>query len=121
MTELGEKMLSGDKQALARLITVVERESPEAPEILRAVYPHIGKALCVGITGPPGGGKSTLVGRLTGIAREKGLKIGVLAVDPTSPFSGGAVLGDRIRMQQHFLDEGVFIRSMAHRGSHRGR
>jgi LAO/AO transport system kinase len=120
MTELVEKMLSGDKQALARLITLVERESPEAPEILRAIYPHAGRALCVGITGPPGGGKSTLVGRLTAIAREKGLKIGVLAVDPTSPFSGGAVLGDRIRMQQHFLDEGVFIRSMATRGSHGG-
>jgi LAO/AO transport system kinase len=120
MTELVEKMLSGDKQSLARLITLVERESPEAPEILRAVYPHAGRALCVGITGPPGGGKSTLVGRLTAIAREKGLKIGVLAVDPTSPFSGGAVLGDRIRMQQHFLDEGVFIRSMATRGSHGG-
>ena len=120
MTELVEKMLSGDKQSLARLITLVERESPEAPEILRAIYPHAGRALCVGITGPPGGGKSTLVGRLTGIAREKGLNIGVLAVDPTSPFSGGAVLGDRIRMQQHFLDEGVFIRSMATRGSHGG-
>ena len=116
MTELVEKMLSGDKQALARLITLVERESPEAPEILRAIYPHAGRALCVGITGPPGGGKSTLVGRLTGIAREKGLKIGVLAVDPTSPFSGGAILGDRIRMQKHTLDDGVFIKSLATRG-----
>ena len=120
MKELVQKMLSGDKQALARLITLVERESPEASEILRAIYPHAGKALCVGITGPPGGGKSTLVGRLTAVAREKALRVGILAVDPTSPFSGGAVLGDRIRMQQHFMDDGVFIRSMATRGSHGG-
>lgn len=120
MTDLVEKMLAGDKQSLARLITLVERESPEVAEIMRTIYPHTGKAFCVGVTGPPGGGKSTLVGKLTSIAREKGLEVGIMAVDPTSPFTGGAILGDRIRMQQHYLDEGVFIRSMATRGSHGG-
>jgi LAO/AO transport system kinase len=120
MTELIDKMLAGDRLALARLITVVERESDEVPEIMRAIYPHTGRAFCVGITGPPGGGKSTMASRLTAIARKKGLQVGVVAVDPTSPFSGGAVLGDRVRMQQHFLDDGVFIRSMATRGSHGG-
>ncbi len=120
MTELVQKMLSGDKQSLARLITLVETESPKVAEIMRAIYPHTGKAFCVGVTGPPGGGKSTLVARLTSIARGKGLQVGIIAVDPTSPFSGGAILGDRIRMQQHYLDEGVFIRSMATRGSYGG-
>ena len=120
MNELIDKMLAGDRLSLARLITVVERESEEVPEIMRAIYPHTGRAFCVGITGPPGGGKSTMVSRLTTIARKKGLQVGVVAVDPTSPFSGGAVLGDRVRMQQHFLDDGVFIRSMATRGSHGG-
>ena len=120
MTELIQKMLSGDKQSLARLITLVETESPKVAEIMRAIYPHTGKAFCVGVTGPPGGGKSTLVARLTSIARGKGLQVGIIAVDPTSPFSGGAILGDRIRMQQHYLDDGVFIRSMATRGSHGG-
>ncbi len=120
MTDLVEKMLAGDKQSLARLITLVERESPEVAEIMRTIYPHTGKAFCVGVTGPPGGGKSTLVGKLTSIAREKGLEVGIMAVDPTSPFTGGAILGDRIRMRQHYLDEGVFIRSMATRGSHGG-
>lgn len=120
MTELVEKMLAGDRLSLARLITMVERESDDVPEIMRAIYPHTGRAFCVGITGPPGGGKSTMVSRLTAIARKKQLQVGVVAVDPTSPFSGGAVLGDRVRMQQHFLDDGVFIRSMATRGSHGG-
>lgn len=120
MTDLVQKTLSGDRQSLARLITLVERESPEVADIMREIYPHTGKAFCVGITGPPGGGKSTLVSKLTSIAREKGLEVGVIAVDPTSPFSGGAILGDRVRMQQHYLDEGVFIRSMATRGSHGG-
>jgi LAO/AO transport system kinase len=120
MTELIEKMLAGDRLSLARLITVVEREGEEVPDIMRAIYPHAGRAFCVGITGPPGGGKSTMVSRLIAIARKKELQVGVVAVDPTSPFSGGAVLGDRVRMQQHFLDDGVFIRSMATRGSHGG-
>jgi LAO/AO transport system kinase len=120
MNELIDKMLAGDRLSLARLITMVEREGEEVPEIMRAIYPHTGRAYCVGITGPPGGGKSTMVSRLTAIARKKELQVGVVAVDPTSPFSGGAVLGDRVRMQQHFLDDGVFIRSMATRGSHGG-
>ena len=120
MNELIDKMLAGDRLSLARLITMVEREGEEVPEIMRAIYPHAGRAYCVGITGPPGGGKSTMVSRLTALARKKELQVGVVAVDPTSPFSGGAVLGDRVRMQQHFLDDGVFIRSMATRGSHGG-
>ncbi|MDO8490510.1 MAG: methylmalonyl Co-A mutase-associated GTPase MeaB [Dehalococcoidia bacterium] len=118
--ELVKKMLAGSQQPLARLITMVEREAPEVPEIMRQVYPHTGKAYCIGVTGPPGAGKSTLVDKLTSGFRKKGLSVGIIAVDPTSPFSGGAVLGDRIRMQQHYLDSGVFIRSMATRGSHGG-
>lgn len=120
MTELVEKMLSGDKKSLARLISLAEKDSPELPGIMREVFPHTSRARRIGITGPPGGGKSTLVSRLTSISREKGLKVGVVAVDPTSPFTGGAVLGDRIRMQPHYLDQDVFIRSMATRGSHGG-
>jgi LAO/AO transport system kinase len=118
--ELVEKMLGGAQQPLSRLISLVERESPEVPEIMKAVYPHLGHAYSVGVTGPPGAGKSTLVDKLTAEIRAKGLSVGVVAVDPTSPFSGGAVLGDRIRMQQHYLDQEVFIRSMASRGSRGG-
>jgi LAO/AO transport system kinase len=115
--ELVEKMLNGDDRSLSRLITLVENDAPEVPEIMSRIYPQSGNSYCIGITGPPGGGKSTLVDKLTAVARKKGLTVGVIAVDPTSPFSGGAVLGDRIRMQQHCLDRGVFIRSMATRGS----
>ncbi|HEY49655.1 MAG TPA: methylmalonyl Co-A mutase-associated GTPase MeaB [Dehalococcoidia bacterium] len=115
--ELVEKMLGGDERSLSRLITMVERETPEVPQIMRAICSHTGQSYCIGVTGPPGSGKSTLVDRMTAIAREKGLLVGIIAVDPTSPFTGGAVLGDRIRMQQHYLDSGVFIRSMATRGS----
>ncbi|MFQ5825964.1 MAG: methylmalonyl Co-A mutase-associated GTPase MeaB [Dehalococcoidia bacterium] len=118
--ELVDKMLAGGQQALARLITLVERESPEVPEIMRLIYPHLGGAYSIGITGPPGAGKSTVVDRLTATIRSQGLSVGIIAADPTSPFTGGAVLGDRIRMQQHYLDDGVFIRSMATRGSHGG-
>ena len=120
MKDLVERMLSGDRQSLAKLITLVEKEGSGVAGVMKAVFPHTGRAFCVGITGPPGGGKSTLVGRLVAIAREKGMEVGVIAVDPTSPFSGGAILGDRVRMQRHFLDDGVFIRSMATRGSHGG-
>ena len=115
--ELVENMLCGAEQSLSRLITLVERDAPDVPQIMKKILPRTGRAYCIGITGPPGSGKSTLVDRLTAIARCKGLSVGIIAVDPTSPFSGGAVLGDRIRMQQHYLDDGVFIRSMATRGS----
>jgi LAO/AO transport system kinase len=110
-------MLKGQERSLARLMTLVERDGPEVAEIMKAIYPHLGKAYRVGITGPPGAGKSTLVDRLTAILRSRGLTVGLICADPSSPFSGGAVLGDRIRMQQHYLDDGVFIRSMATRGS----
>ncbi len=118
--ELVEQMLAGSPQALARLITFVERDSPQVPQILQEVCPKAGNAYVVGITGPPGSGKSTLVDRLITISRSNDLKVGIIAVDPSSPFSGGAVLGDRVRMQQHSVDSGVFIRSMATRGSHGG-
>jgi LAO/AO transport system kinase len=118
--DLIENMLAGDQRALARLMSRVEQESAEVPEIMRRIYPVLGKGHCIGITGSPGAGKSTVTDRLTAYARQQGLTVGILAVDPTSPFSGGAVLGDRIRMQQHYLDAGVFIRSMATRGSHGG-
>jgi len=111
------QMLSGEQVALARLLTLVEAEDPAVGQIMATIHPHLGRAYCVGVTGPTGAGKSTLVDRLTAIARSQGLSVGIIAVDPTSPFSGGALLGDRIRMQQHYLDSGVFIRSMATRGS----
>jgi len=110
-------MLDGDRLALARLITRVENRSPEVPEIMRAVHERTGRAYVLGITGPPGAGKSTLVDRITSRLRAGSLPVGVIAVDPSSPFTGGAVLGDRIRMQTHTLDPDVFIRSMATRGS----
>jgi LAO/AO transport system kinase len=115
--ELVEKMLGGDERSLSHLITLAERDAPEVPQIMKEICSRTGKAYCIGVTGPPGSGKSTLVDKLTAIARGKGLSVGIIAADPTSPFSGGAVLGDRIRMQQHYLDSGVFIRSMATRGS----
>jgi LAO/AO transport system kinase len=115
--KLVEQMLSGDNVALSRVISLVENESSHVPEIMKLISPHLGKAHCIGITGPPGVGKSTLVDKLTALMRKQGSKVGIIAVDPSSPFTGGAVLGDRIRMQQHYLDDGVFIRSMATRGS----
>ncbi len=118
--ELVKKMLTGDQRALARLVSVVERQSADVPEIMRRIAPTLGRAYCVGITGPPGAGKSTITDRLTARARRQGKTVGIVAVDPTSPFSGGAILGDRIRMQQHYLDVGVYIRSMASRGHHGG-
>ncbi len=110
-------MLDGDRLALARLITRVENRAPDVPEIMRAVHARTGRAYVLGITGPPGAGKSTLVDRVTGRLRAEKQPVGVIAVDPSSPFTGGAVLGDRIRMQTHTLDPDVFIRSMATRGS----
>lgn len=114
--ELVDKLLKGDKRALARLITLVEDRSEEISEIMKRIYPLAGKAYRVGVTGPPGAGKSTLVDKLIAYLREKKQTIGVIAVDATSPFSGGALLGDRIRMQEHATDKGVFIRSMSTRG-----
>ncbi|GAC1457750.1 MAG: methylmalonyl Co-A mutase-associated GTPase MeaB [Candidatus Limnocylindrales bacterium] len=114
--ELLARAEGGDKRSIARLLTIVENDEPGAPEILRTVYPRTGRARIVGVTGPPGGGKSTLVSRLAGAYREHVDRVAVVAVDPSSPFSGGAILGDRIRMRERFLDEGLFIRSMASRG-----
>ena len=115
--EMVDRMLAGDRRALARLITRVENREVGVPDIMRRVHPRTGRAYTVGVTGPPGAGKSTLVDRLLAVIRKTGATVGVVAVDPTSPFTGGAVLGDRIRMQAHTLDPGVFIRSMATRGS----
>lgn len=115
-TKLVERILQGDNASLSRVISLVENESNEVPEIMKLIAPHLGKAHCIGVTGPPGVGKSSLVDKLTVLTRKQSLRVGIIAVDPSSPFTGGAVLGDRIRMQQHYLDDGVFIRSMATRG-----
>jgi LAO/AO transport system kinase len=115
--DLVQRMLAGDRLALARLITRVENRLPDVRQILRDVHERLGRAYVIGITGPPGAGKSTLVDRLTAALRADGAPVGIIAVDPSSPFTGGAVLGDRIRMQSHTLDPDVFIRSMATRGS----
>ena len=114
---LVKQTIKGENASLSRVISLVENESNEVPEIMKLIAPHSGKAHCIGVTGPPGVGKSTLVDKLTALMRKQSLKVGIIAVDPSSPFTGGAVLGDRIRMQQHYLDDGVFIRSMATRGS----
>jgi len=116
-TSLTERILSGDRRALARAITLVENEQPEGYEVVRELYPRTGKAAVFGFTGPPGVGKSTLIGALTKARRAQGREVGVLSIDPSSPFTHGAVLGDRIRLTEHFLDRGVFIRSMASRGA----
>lgn len=114
---LSERLLGGDRRALARAISLVENDDPEGWALVREVYPHTGRANVVGITGAPGAGKSTLVGAMTKCRRETGRTIGVLSIDPSSPFTHGAILGDRIRLTDHFLDPGVFIRSMANRGA----
>jgi LAO/AO transport system kinase len=114
---LTQRLLDGDKRALARAISLVENDDPEGWELVREVYPHTGKAAMIGFTGPPGVGKSTLLGALTKLERERDRTVAVLSIDPSSPFTKGALLGDRIRLSDHFLDPGVFIRSMANRGA----
>src|ERR687894_915511 len=116
-TSLAERLVAGDKRALARAISLVEDDDPAGWELVREVYPRTGKAAVIGFTGPPGAGKSTLIGALTRLRREAGREVAVLSIDPSSPFSHGALLGDRIRLTEHFLDPGVFIRSMATRGA----
>lgn len=117
MQELVRKALSGDTRSIARIITLVENESSYTEEIMKTLYPRSGKAHIVGITGSPGSGKSTLTDKLINDFKGKGKKVGVIAVDPSSPFSGGAILADRIRMQKHSVDRNVYIRSMGSRGS----
>lgn len=115
--QLTKSLLQGNRRALARVITLVENDDPQKAKILQTLYPHTGKAHVIGITGAPGAGKSSLADQLLKEARRENLLVGVIAVDPTSPFTGGAILGDRIRMQEHALDPGVYIRSMGSRGS----
>jgi LAO/AO transport system kinase len=113
---LAERIVAGDARAVARAISLVEDEGAAGADLVRAIFARSGRAYLVGVTGPPGAGKSTLVDRLTTELRRTNAAVGILAVDPTSPFTGGAVLGDRLRMQSHAGDDGVFIRSMATRG-----
>ena len=113
-------MLEGERRALAQLLTLLEQDQKAVPPVMKAVHSRTGRAYCIGLTGPPGAGKSTVVDGIVRILRDEGTSVGVLAVDPTSPFTGGAVLGDRIRMQRHSLDEGVFIRSLGTRGTQGG-
>lgn len=114
---LAERLLTGDKRALARAITLVENNDPAGWELVKRVYPQTGNARMLGLTGPPGVGKSTLIGAITKFLRARDESIAVLSIDPSSPFTHGALLGDRIRLTDHFLDPGVFIRSMANRGA----
>ena len=113
---LSQRVLAGDPRAIARAMTLVEDESAAGADLVRRIFPSTGRAYLIGITGPPGAGKSTLVDRVAAAIRATGKTVGVVAVDPTSPFTGGAILGDRVRMQSHANDPGVFIRSMATRG-----
>ena len=112
-----EQLLAGNPRALARAISTIENQSLGSSHLLKALFPHTGKARIIGLTGAPGAGKSTLVDQLTKLYRKENRTVGIIAVDPTSPYTGGAILGDRIRMQEHFSDPGIYIRSMATRGS----
>jgi len=114
---LAERLIAGDKRALARAISLVENRDPEGDRLVAELFPSTGGARVIGLTGPPGVGKSTLIGAVCAVLRERDRRVGVLSIDPSSPFTQGAVLGDRIRLSEHFLDPGVFIRSMATRGS----
>ncbi|MGI8902247.1 MAG: methylmalonyl Co-A mutase-associated GTPase MeaB, partial [Solirubrobacteraceae bacterium] len=114
---LSERLLAGDKRALARAISLVENDEPDGWALVKAVYPQTGRASIIGFTGPPGVGKSTLLAALCKLQRARGQTVAVLSIDPSSPFTQGALLGDRIRLSDHFLDPGVFIRSMATRGA----
>jgi GTPase len=116
-SDLAERLVAGDKRALARAITLIENDDPAGWELVREVFPRTGRARIVGLTGPPGVGKSTLIGALTAEMRKADRQVAVLSIDPSSPFTRGALLGDRIRLSDHFLDAGVFIRSMASRGA----
>lgn len=116
MSDLAQEIIKGDHRAIARAISLVENNRSAAQEMMKKIFPHTGKSVIIGITGAPGSGKSTLVDQMLGFLRKKGKKIGIVAVDPSSPFSGGAILGDRIRMMQHSADPEIFIRSMATRG-----
>ena len=116
MKDAAQKIIEGNQLAAARLIRMLEEGDPQGVESLKALYPHTGRAFVLGVTGPPGAGKSTLVAHIITEFRKRDLKVGVVAVDPSSPFSGGALLGDLLRMRQHTEDKGVFIRSMATRG-----
>src|SRR5271166_216702 len=111
------KLRSGDPRALARAISAVENRRPDSANLLKALFPHTGHARVLGLTGPPGAGKSTLVDQLAKHYHKENQTVGIIAVDPTSPYTGGAILGDRIRMQDHYSDPGIYIRSMATRGS----
>src|SRR5258708_38289529 len=115
--EFIDRILQRDRVAIARAISMVENEHPDSAGLMKTLYPRTGNAYRVGITGPPGAGKSTITNKLAKFYRSQNLRIGVIAVDPTSPFTGGALLGDRVRMTDVELDDGVFIRSMASRGS----
>jgi len=116
MTELAERVVAGDTRALARAAALIENRHPDSEPLLRELLPRTGRAMVIGVTGAPGAGKSTLCDQIIKALRSEGKTVGVIAVDPSSPYTGGAILGDRVRMQQHHADPGVFIRSMATRG-----